>query len=482
MIQKHMKFLVYSLMMLMPFGLIFFLYNRVATISIDIQKIYDKKPLVALLVIGSGCAGDSAAVYGARGNVKTVDIAGEPGGQLNGTTKVENMPGLANQLGPDIMQKLQKQAEDFGAEFVYDSVKEVDFSEWPYKVVTQDDKTLYALTIVIATGASPLKLGVKGEAELWGKGVTTCAICDAPFHKGKEVVVIGGGDSAIEEALQLSSYASKVTILVRKDFMRAAPTMQNRLKEVDNVVVLYNTEVQEIIGNDEDGVTTVHIINNKTNVTSSMSVSGVFLAIGHVPNSQLFKKFIKVDADGYIVTKGRSQKTSLPGVFAAGDVEDKVYRQAGVAAGSGIRAALDALAFLQEHGINASIMQKVEENFFTLQKHSKSVHAGPVIFKITTMADFELLKTQQAVVVVDVYTDPCPSCKVLMPTFEKVAQKFADSATFIKINANEVSEIARSYQISTVPTILLLKNGNLVDRLNGAVEESELRTFIQQVL
>jgi thioredoxin reductase (NADPH) len=486
MIKRYAKIIIISLCAVIPLGLIysFFLFSH--SMFIDMQKIVQKENVVAILVIGSGCSGYSAAIYGARGKINTVVLTGDqPSGQLNGTTKVENMPGLPDQLGPDIMQKLQKQSENFGAEIVYDSAVHVDCSQWPYVVTLQSGKKIYALTIIIATGASPIKLNIPGEQELWGKGVTTCAICDAPFHKDKDVIVVGGGDSAIEEALQLSAYAKTVTIVVRKDAMRAAPSMQDRLKSIDSIKVLYTTQVKEIYGNDEDGVTSVQLYNDTTKVTSNFPVSGVFLAIGHYPNSNLFKGCIKTDRNGYVQTMGKSQLTSMPGIFAAGDVEDHVYRQAGVAAGSGIKAALDALAFLANHGFNAPLAKKMEPYYFTNKKQNNNDNNGvknnESSVKIVSKAhEFDVILSKQRIVVVDFYTEFCPSCKYMMPFFESVASQFANKALFIKIDANQIPELASRYKIATVPTLLLFKDGQLIERSNEALTEAELVKFIKE--
>lgn len=483
MVQRYLKCIVIGLSMIIPLGLIALFYYRPSSVVIDIQRLAGKENIVPILVIGSGCAGYSAAVYGARGKVKTVVLGGgQPGGQLSGTTKVENMPGLIEQLGPDIMQTIQKQAESFGAEVVYVSATNIDFSQWPYRVTLEDGKIVYALTIIIATGASPAKLNIPGEQQFWGKGVTTCAICDAPFHKGSDVIVVGGGDSAIEEALQLSAYAKTVTIVVRKDKMRASPSMQDRLKDIDSIKIEYNTQVVEIHG-DEDGVTHVDLLNNSTNTVTQREVSGLFLAIGHIPNTALFKGSLEIDHDGYVITKDKSQATSMPGVFAAGDVEDKVYRQAGVATGSGIKAALDALAFLQSHGFNAPFAQKMEPHYFTKKITTNHLNNNKsFVHKITSSKEFDLLRSKKHILVVDFYTNFCPSCKFMMPAFEQVAQKFADIATFIKIDADEVQDLSRRYKISSVPTLLLFKDGALIDSRNEAISEGELSEFVQQVV
>ncbi len=480
MMQKLFKFILMCGSIVAMGGIASLFFMKKQAYAFDLQRLEKKDNIVAILVIGSGCAGYPAAVYAARGGLKTVVIAGQPGGQLSTTTKVENFPALLDQLGPDIIQKLQKQSEHFGAEILYDSVKSITVSDGIFEVKTEGGLTIHALTIVVATGAVPTKLGVPGEEQWWGHGVTTCAICDAPFHKGKDVVVIGGGDSAVEEALQLSAYAKTVTIVVRKDSMRAAPSMQDRLKVVDTINVLYNSEIKAIHGNENDGVSSVEIYNNKTNTVTTKEVTGVFLAIGHTPNSSLVKDLVSVDNDGYIITKGKTQETTMPGIFAAGDVEDKTYRQAGVAAGSGIRAGLDALNFLQMHGFNATVAKKLESHYFNSK--APKVVKKTALLDLNSSQEFDELISRQSIVVVDFYATFCPSCKYLLPAYESVAQQLSDKVICSKINVDDAPELAQRYKISSIPTLMLFKNGTLLDQVIGALPEGELMEFIQQAL
>ena len=286
-----------------------------------------------------------------------------PGGLLTKTTEVQNWPGNISIQGPEIVNNMKMHAKHLGAHFLSDAVEKVDFSQWPFLITTVDGQQIYALSVVIATGGSPRKLKIKGEEEYEGKGITSCAVCDAPFYKGEKVVVVGGGDSAIEEATHLSAFAKEITILVRKDAMRAAASMQARLKGYPNINILYNVEPKEIIG-DGTKVTGISLYNSATKTTELFPATGVFLAIGHDPNTQVFKGQLPLDDDGYIAVKGRSQATVIPGVFAAGDVEDKVYRQARVAEGSGVRAALDAERFLREIGFDAAAQQAIDAQIY----------------------------------------------------------------------------------------------------------------------
>tara|TARA_B100000965_G_scaffold82374_1_gene65963 strand:- start:772 stop:1716 length:945 start_codon:yes stop_codon:yes gene_type:complete len=305
---------------------------------------------IETLIIGSGPAGYTAAIYAARADLKPVLYTGlEPGGQLTTTTEVENFPGYPDGVdGPSMMLELQKQAERFGTEVRIGHVTNILFSKekgGQHKITSEDGKKIEAKTIIISTGASAKYLGIPSEQRLIGGGVSACAVCDGFFYKDQEVVVVGGGDTAAEEATYLSKICKNVTILVRRDVMRASMAMQHRVNKASNIKVLYETEVDEVLG--EKIVEGVRIINNKTGEKKEIKISGIFIAIGHSPNTGIFRGQLEMDKDGYLITKGKSTKTNLPGVFASGDVQDREYRQAVTAAGTGCMAALDAERYLQ---------------------------------------------------------------------------------------------------------------------------------------
>ena len=305
---------------------------------------------IETLIIGSGPAGYTAAIYAARADLKPVLYTGlEPGGQLTTTTEVENFPGYPDGVdGPSMMLELQKQAERFGTEVRIGHVTNILFSKekgGQHKITSEDGKKIEAKTIIISTGASAKYLGIPSEQRLIGGGVSACAVCDGFFYKDQEVVVVGGGDTAAEEATYLSKICKNVTVLVRKDVMRASMAMQHRVNKASNIKVLYETEVDEVLG--EKIVEGVRIINNKTGEKKEIKISGIFIAIGHSPNTEIFRGQLEMDKDGYLITKGKSTKTNLPGVFASGDVQDREYRQAVTAAGTGCMAALDAERYLQ---------------------------------------------------------------------------------------------------------------------------------------
>ena len=303
------------------------------------------------LIIGSGPAGYTAAVYAARANMKPVLYQGiQPGGQLTITTEVENYPGYPDGVqGPEMMVDFEKQAARMGADIRFGLATKVDFSQQPYKIWIDEEKQIEADAVIIATGASAKWLGLESEQRLNGYGVSACAVCDGFFFRGKEVAIVGAGDTAAEEALYLSKLCTTVHMLVRKEQMRASKVMQERVLKAPNIKVYWNSETDEVIG--ENKVEALRIKNNKTNETQTIPVSGFFVAIGHEPNSAIFKEWIDMDEAGYIKTIPGTSKTNVEGVFAAGDVQDKIYRQAVTAAGSGCMAALDAERYLSAKGI-----------------------------------------------------------------------------------------------------------------------------------
>ena len=306
---------------------------------------------VETLIIGSGPAGYSAAIYAARADMKPVVIQGlQPGGQLTTTTDVDNYPGYKDGItGPEMMEDFKAQAERFGTDTRWGMVTKVDLSERPFKVEVDEKDTILAETVIIATGASAKWLGIEDEKRLNGYGVSACATCDGFFYKGKEVVVVGAGDTAAEEATYLAKMCTKVTILVRRDEMRASKAMQHRVFNTPNLEVLFNHETKSINGEPGAvGVESVTAINNKTNEETIIPASGFFVAIGHKPNSDLFKGQLEMDDAGYLIVEAGTSKTEIPGVFAAGDIADHVYRQAVTSAGTGCMAALDAERFLAD--------------------------------------------------------------------------------------------------------------------------------------
>lgn len=312
-------------------------------------------PLENTIILGTGPAGLTAAIYAARAQLSPLCIDGsQPGGQLTLTSEVENYPGFADPiLGQDLMAAFRKQAERFGTRFLEDTVSRVDFSSRPFQLECLSGKKLSTQTIIIATGASAKWLGISSEKKWLGKGVSACATCDGFFFRNQNVAVIGGGDTALEEALFLTRFAKTVTVIHRRDQLRASKVMQERAFHHEKIQFIWDSSIEEIIG--DTSVTGIQIRNLKTNQTHFMNVEGVFIAIGHEPNTSLFRNFpesqLECNAAGYLIVRPFSTRTNIPGVFAAGDVSDSVYRQAVTAAGTGCMAAIDVERFLQERGV-----------------------------------------------------------------------------------------------------------------------------------
>ena len=304
---------------------------------------------IKCLIIGSGPAGYTAAIYAARADLKPVMYTGmEPGGQLTTTTEVDNFPGYPEGIdGPTMMVQLQQQAERFGTEVRIGMVTAVEFSDEVggiHKITVDNATKLEAETVIISTGATAKYLGLPSEQRLRGGGVSACAVCDGFFYKGQDVAIVGAGDTAAEEATYLANICNKVTMLVRKDYMKASKAMQHRVNNTKNLEVLYNTEVDEVLGGQV--VEGLRMVNNQTGEKKEIAITGLFIAIGPKPNTEIFKGQLDMDDTGYIITKGKTTKTNKPGVFASGDVQDKEYRQAVTAAGTGCMAALDAERYL----------------------------------------------------------------------------------------------------------------------------------------
>lgn len=302
---------------------------------------------VNCLIIGGGPAGYTAAIYGARADIAPVLYEGmQPGGQLTTTTDIENYPGFENGIdGNQLMSTMKAQAVRLGADLRHGNITSVDLSQRPFKVVVDDSKEILAKTLIIATGATAKYLGLPSETKFKGLGVSACATCDGFFYRKKTVAVVGGGDTACEEATYLAGLCKKVYLIVRRDVLRASQAMQERVMNTENIEILWNCNTQEILG-DDFGVTGARILR-KDGEVFDIALDGFFLAIGHHPNSELFSQWVKVDKEGYIITDGVTSKTNVEGVFAAGDVQDPIYRQAITAAASGCRAALDAEKFLK---------------------------------------------------------------------------------------------------------------------------------------
>lgn len=329
----------------------------------SLDKLATTKNIIPVAVLGSGPAGLTAAMYTARANFMTVVFGGdEIGGQLTEASYVENWPAKPKMAGADIMKDAQTQAKKFGVQILPVKVVKVNFATWPFQLTLDNDDTVHVMAVIIATGGSQKTMDIPGVKEFWGKGIGVCSICDAPFDKGKDVAIIGGGDAAADRALQLSSYAKNVTILVRAPEMRAAAVVQGYLKQVKNIKIIYNVEVKKILG--DTSVTGVEISDNATGKSSTLPFQSVYFALGFVPRSELFKGQLEIDKDGYIKVFNNTQNTSKKGIFAAGTVEDSHYQKSASAAGQGSQAGMDAIEFIQQLGFTPETAKKVEQFYY----------------------------------------------------------------------------------------------------------------------
>ncbi len=445
--------------------------------TIDFKFLDGKENIVPMLVLGSGPASLSAALYGSRSGIKTVVLRGnQPGGQLTGTSYIENWPGIKKFRGAELMTDFEEQVSSFGATMLSDAAESVDLSSWPYRVKTEEGHEFYALSLMIGTGATPRRLGIPGDSDYWGKGVTTCAICDAPYFKGDKVVVIGGGDSAMEEALELSPYAKTVDVLVRGTTLRASESMIGRVKECTNIFIHYNKALSEIKG-DGMHVTSTMVKDTVTGAEEEWPVRGVFLAIGHIPNTQLFKGVIDVDDAGYIKIKDRHQLTNWPGVAVAGDVADSYYRQAGVAAGDGIKAGLDLVWWLTSIGYNSSVQTKLEPFFFDPKAVEKRKMEE---IDSLTECDQLIADSKGKLLMLDFFTPYCPSCMSMIPIIEWTAAKFGDKVVFCKVDASLAYDLVKKFKVPDVPHMIFIKDGVIIDRLKNTMNRADFYEFIKK--
>lgn len=453
-------------------------------VHLDLSEALKFENVVPVAIIGSGPAGLSAALYVARAGMKAFVFGGPtPCGQLTQTTFIENWPGREKVLGIDLMNDIKHQAEFFGACIINDTITYADFSTWPFTLKTEEEREFKALSVILATGAYPKVLSVPGEKKFWGKGVTTCAVCDAPFFVGKEVVIVGGGDSAAEQVFELAPYVKKVTVLVRGDKMRAAKLMQDRVLAYDNVQIDYNKQIKGIYG-DDTGIKSIDVLDTITGQVESRGIDGVFLAIGHTPNSEIFKKDLKLTEHGYLVMEGRSQQTSKKGIFAAGEIQDDTYRQAAVASGEGIKAALDAASFLYKIGFTSKVGKALEANFF----ETFSDEVIP-LEEISLLDDFNrYVGPGKGLVVIDFYSKTCPGCIRMLPALESLAYHLQGKTTIVKCNTQKSIEILRELkfnrglQVKSVPALFVFKDGKFLGRVNSVMTRKELYAFIDQYI
>jgi thioredoxin reductase (NADPH) len=432
--------------------------------------------IVPVFIIGAGPAGLSAGMYTARANFYTIVCSGpEEGGQLTHASYVENWPAKKKASGMDMMRDLKEQAESFGVSVLVDEVIACDFSQWPFVITLSDDTQVRAMSVIIATGGEQRVMDIPGVSEFWGKGIGICTICDAPFDKGKEVAVIGGGDAAADKALQLAEFAKKITIMVRAKEMRAAAVVQGYLKKQSAIEIKTNVEplsIESTNGN-LSGLKYKDLTTGKEEV---LPVQSVYFALGFTPQSTLFKGQLPLTKEGYIKMKGRTQQTYIPGVFAAGNVEDDKYQKSGVAAGNGIKAAIDAIEFLQAIGLNAASTEKLKSRFYT-----DATQEDKVVFK--ELSSYEQLQNfikQTKRGLVEVFAKACPICVTTKNYLEQVLPIYKEQLAVAQIAAEKVDQ--QQLPLVRMPTLLLIKEGKIVKQLNSKLTAEVIEKEVQELI
>ena len=446
-----------------------------------------------VVIIGSGPAGFTAAIYAGRANLKPVvfegfQMGGIPGGQLMTTTEVENFPGFPEGItGPKLMERMKLQAQRWGAELYTEDVQSVDLSQRPF-VIRSDEREMKAHTVIIATGATAKRLGLPSEHQFWSRGVSACAICDgaSPIFKGVSLAVVGGGDTAAEEAVYLTKYGTHVHLLVRRDEMRASKAMQDRVLKNPKITVHWNTEAVDIFGTD-DRMEGIKVRNLKTGEETDLQVRGLFYAIGHTPNTQLFKGQLELDEVGYIVTKHGTVETSVEGVYAAGDVQDHEFRQAVTAAGTGCMGAMLAERWLSANGLVQEFHQTeasekapepekeqisdTEEDF----DPAATRHVGGFALR-------KLYHESDRLIVVKYSAPTCGPCHTLKPILSKVIDEFDGKVHYVEIDIEADPEIADNAGVTGTPTVQFFKEKGLVDQVRGVKQKSLYREMIENYM
>ncbi|KAG6411484.1 hypothetical protein SASPL_129567 [Salvia splendens] len=451
-----------------------------AASSVDEQPTSSAGGIENVVIIGSGPAGYTAAIYAARANLKPVvfegfQVGGVPGGQLMTTTEVENFPGFPDGItGPDLMDRMRKQAERWGAELYQEDVEFIDLKNRPFTVKSSERK-VNCHSIIYATGATARRLGLPREEEFWCRGISACAICDgaSPLFKGQVLAVVGGGDTATEEALYLTKYARHVHLLVRKDHLRASKAMQDRVLYNPNITAHFNTEAVDVVSNNKGQMSGILVRKIDSNEESVLEVKGLFYGIGHSPNSQLLEGQVDLDSTGYVLVEEGSAKTSVEGLFAAGDVQDHEWRQAVTAAGSGCIAALSVERYLTIQPVSEEVKKEftdrdVQEGFdMTTTKHRgqyalrKLYHESPRLVCV-------------------LYTSPtCGPCRTLKPILSKVIDEFNQHVHLVEIDIEEDPEIAEAAGIMGTPCVQFFKNKEMIRTVSGVKMKKEYREFIE---
>jgi thioredoxin reductase (NADPH) len=436
----------------------------------------DKHNIVHLAIIGSGVAGLSAFIYGARAGFHTVLFQGDkPGGLVADAPFIENWPGIEKICGAAIIEKIEKQARQFGTYILPYTIQKVNLLRWPFELILNDGTVVYALSVVIATGASHRPQGIEGEAQYLRKGVLTCTTCDAPFSKGKIVAIVGNDDATIERALQLAQYADGVILITRDSSLCASPSVQKKLYGSHGIKILYNTEVTKIIG-DGTHMTSIELKDMESGKKSIQKLNLIFLSGALKPNSELVKGQLPLDKEGSIMLQCRTQETPITGVTAAGTVADPRYRQACVAAGDGIKAVLDSIHFLRELGFDGPRKQLIQKQLYTPRVSQQSI-----LEPITSIKQFwHLVETAQDYVLVDFYSPLCPVCKRMEPLIGKVSTEYQAKVKALKVDTATFTDLVDHYDIDGLPALLLLRKGKVIGRIEGDQSYAQLVHFFKE--
>jgi thioredoxin reductase (NADPH) len=451
---------------------VLFFVGAVWTSEFDVKQLVNKRNVVPVVVVGAGPAGLTAALNTARADLKTFVFTGpELGGTLLQCHGIENWPGSKKSTGAHVMEELSEQAKSFGAVFVQKTITKIDFSSWPRRLWTEDGEEINALTVIIATGGTPKTLDIDGVKKYWGKGIGICAICEAPFDKGKEVAVIGGGDTGVDKALQLAAFAKKVTIIEKGSSLTAMAAPQQYIKKNHLINVLYNVEAKSIKGV-KNRITSMELMDKKTGKVFDLPVESVYFAIGFTPNTAFLKHEIDLDDAGYVITECKMKQTSTEGVFAAGTVADSRYQKAATASGQGMQAGMDAIFFLQQIGFDKELSEHIAPYYY---KPEAIVSSMP---DVRDENEFQMYINAVPLLVVDFYSPSCPVCKGMMSVVEKIADKYQDKIQMIKVNIDNNKNIADYYQITTLPTLLMIKEKDVIAKSIGRKSLEELEEFI----